>query len=80
MSTRYSLASKQRSIFEALTSFDINKLKVILQRIDIEDSLGLPNLYDSDGHNLLTRAAYDNASKCTAFLIDYYKERLGQYL
>ena len=80
MSARYSLGSKQRAIFEALTSFDINKLKVILQRVELIDSLSLPSLYDEDGHNLLHRAAYDNAFKCTEFLISFYKQRLAQYL
>ena len=79
MSARYSLHTKQRAIFEALTSFDINKLKVILSRIELQDSLSLPELYDDDGHNLLHRAAYDNTFRISEYLINYYKQRLSQH-
>lgn len=73
MSTKYTLKQKQKQIFEALTSFDINKLKVMLQRIELMDSLSLPDLYDEDGHNLLHRAAYDNTFRISECLITYYK-------
>lgn len=77
MSAKYSLKTKQKAIFEALTSFDINKLKVILQRVELLDSLSLNELYDEDGQNLLHRAAYDNAFKCSEYLITFYKQRLA---
>ena len=36
---KYTLKSKKKAIFEALTSFDINKLKSILSRVEIKESL-----------------------------------------
>lgn len=79
-SSKYTLKAKKQAIFEALTSFDINKLKSILQRIELVDSLSLPELMDEDGHNLLHRAAYDNTFRISEYLITYYKQRLAQYL
>ena len=35
---------------------------------------------DEDGHNLLHRAAYDNTFRISEFLINYYKQRMAQYL
>ena len=52
----------------------------MLQRIELQDSLSLPELYDEDGHNLLHRAAYDNTFRISEFLITYYKQRLAQHL
>ena len=52
----------------------------MLQRIELQDSLSLPDLYDEDGHNLLHRAAYDNTFRISEFLITYYKQRLAQHL
>ncbi len=80
MSSKYTLKTKQKAIFEALSSFDINKLKSILQRIELADSLNLPDLFDDDGHNLLHRAAYDNTFRISEYLIMYYKQRLAQHL
>ncbi len=77
MSSKYTLKTKQKAIFEALSSFDINKLKSILQRIELADSLNLPDLFDDDGHNLLHRAAYDNTFRISEYLIMYYKQRLA---
>ena len=79
-STKITLKGKQKAIFEALSSFDINKLKSILQRVELSDSLTLPDLVDEDGHNLLHRAAYDNTFRISEFLITYYKQRLAQHL
>lgn len=45
----------------------------MLQRIELMDSLSLPDLYDEDGHNLLHRAAYDNTFRISECLITYYK-------
>ena len=67
-------------IFAALTSFDINKLKTILARVDLVDSLSMPDLYDEDGHNLLHRAAYDNTFRISEYLLTFYKQRLAQHL
>ena len=68
-------------IFDALSSFDINKMKSILQRIDLQDSVdNLTKLEDEEGNNLLHRAAYDNTFRIIEFLINYYKQRLAQYL
>ena len=80
ITTQYTLRSKKKSLFEAISSFDINKLKPILQRIELQDSLTITELYDDDGHNLLHRAAYDNNCRITEFLITYYKQRLAQHL
>lgn len=38
-SAKYTLKSKKKAIFEALTSFDINKLKSILSRVELKESL-----------------------------------------
>ena len=78
--SKYTLISKKKQIFEALSSFDINKLKSILQKVDLKDSLTLKDLMDDDGHNLLHRAAYDNTFRISEFLITYYKQRLAQHL
>ena len=80
ISSKYTLKNKQKAIFEALSSFDINKLKSILQRIELADSLNIPDLFDDDGHNLLHRAAYDNTFRISEYLIMYYKQRLAQNL
>ena len=77
---RYSLKGKSKVIFDALTSFDINKLKTILARIELVDSLSMPDLYDEDGHNLLHRAAYDNTFRISEYLLTFYKQRLAQHL
>jgi hypothetical protein len=42
--------------------------------------MGLPDLFDEDGHNLLHRAAYDNTFRISEYLITYYKQRLAQHL
>ena len=77
---KVSLKSKQKQIFDALSSFDINRLKTILQRVELQDSLTIRELIDEDGHNLLHRAAYDNTFRISEFLITYYKQRLAQSL
>jgi len=77
---KWTLKLKQKYIFDALSSFDINKLKSILQKIELEDSLTINELMDEDGHNLLHRAAYDNTFRISEFLITYYKQRLAQHL
>ncbi len=73
LAAKYTPKSKQKAIFEALSSYDINKLKSILQRIELQDSLSITELIDNDGHNLLHRAAYDNTFRISEFLIMYYK-------
>ena len=80
MSAKYTLKTKQKAIFEALSSFDINKLQSILKRIELEDSLQITELMDDDGHNLLHRAAYDNTFRISEYLITWYKKQLAQYL
>lgn len=81
MAAKYTLQAKRRVIFEALSSFDINKMKSILQRIELRDSVeNLPKLWDDEGSNLLHRAAYDNTFRIVEYLINYYKLRLGQFL
>lgn len=61
-------------LFEALSSFDINKMKSILQRISLKDSVeNLTDLMDDEGNNLLHRAAYDNTFRIIEYLINYYK-------
>ena len=71
--SKYTLKSKKKAIFEALTSFDINKLKSILSRVELQDSLTITGIIDEDGHNLLHRAAYDNTFRISEFLITFYK-------
>ena len=44
-----------------------------MQRIELQDSLTITELYDNDGHNLLHRAAYDNTFRISEFIIMYYK-------
>ena len=78
---RYTLRSKRKAIFEALSSFDINKMKSILQRIDLHDSIeNFTGLEDDEGNNLLHRAAYDNTFRISEYLINYFKQRLAQHL
>ena len=65
-------------LFEALSSFDINKMKSILQRISLKDSVeNLTDLMDDEGNNLLHRAAYDNTFRIIEYLINYYKQRMA---
>ena len=65
-------------LFEALSSFDINKMKSILQRINLKDSVeNLTDLMDDEGNNLLHRAAYDNTFRIIEYLINYYKQRVA---
>ena len=65
-------------LFEALSSFDINKMKSILQRISLKDSVeNLTDLMDDEGNNLLHRAAYDNTFRIIEYLINYYKQRVA---
>lgn len=65
-------------LFEALSSFDINKMKSILQRINLKDSVeNLTVLMDDEGNNLLHRAAYDNTFRIIEYLINYYKQRMA---
>ena len=65
-------------LFEALSSFDINKMKSILQRINLKDSVeNLTDLMDDEGNNLLHRAAYDNTFRIIEYLINYYKQRMA---
>ena len=78
--SKYTLEGKKNEIFDALSSYNTAKLKSILQRIELEDSLSLPDLYDKDGHNLLHRAAYDNTFRSSEMLILFFKQRLAQHL
>lgn len=78
--SRYTLQSKQKDIFDALSSFNTTKLKSILARIELQDSLGITELYDREGHNLLHKAAYDNTFRCSEMLILYYKQRMASHL
>ena len=78
--SKYTFKTKKKHIFEALSTFDITKLKSILQRIDLQESLQITELMDDDGHNLLHRAAYDNTFRISDFLITYYKQRMAQFL
>ena len=73
---------KQRSteIFECLQSFDINKLILILSKLETEDALELINLVDESGHTLIIRAAYDNTHKISEYLIFFYKTKLAKHL
>ena len=78
LQARYTLRSKKQVLFEALSSFDINKMKSILQRIDLKDSVdNLTSLMDDEGNNLLHRAAYDNTFRIIEYLINYYKQRMA---
>ena len=78
MQARYTLESKRKAIFDALSSFDINKMKSILQRIDLLDSVeNFTSLQDEEGNNLLHRASYDNTFRISEYLINYFKQRLA---
>ena len=80
VTSKYTLQSKQSSIFEALSSFDINKLMSILNKIEVQDSLQIVTLTDDSGHTLIHRAAYDNTYRISEYLIQFYKQRLSSHL
>ena len=71
--SKYTLQSKKTSIFEAISSFDINKLMSILSKVDLQDSLNITSLTDDSGHTLIHRAAYDNTVRISEYLLLYYK-------
>lgn len=75
-----SLRQRSAEIFECLHSFDINKLIMILSKLDTEEALELINLVDESGHTLIIRAAYDNTHKISEYLIFYYKTKLAKHL
>lgn len=74
---KYSVHTKKKELFEAISCYNTTKLKSILQRIELQDSLSITELVDDDGHNLLHRAAYDNTFRISEILILYYKQRLA---
>ena len=78
--SKYTLQSKQTSIFEAISSFDINKLMSILSKVGVQDSLNITTLTDDSGHTLIHRAAYDNTVRISEYLLLYYKQRLSAHL
>ena len=80
VSSKYTIHSKQAAIFEALSSFDINKLMSILNKIDVQDSLHIVSITDEGGHTLIHRAAYDNTYRISEYLIQFYKQRLSAHL
>jgi hypothetical protein len=74
------LRQRSAEIFECLHSFDINKLIMILSKLDTEEALELINLVDESGQTLIIRAAYDNTHKISEYLIFYYKTKLAKHL
>lgn len=77
--TKYTIEGKKNSIFEALSSFDINKLMSILNKIEVVDSLKIVSITDESGHTLIHKAAYDNTYRISEYLIRFYKERLAAH-
>lgn len=75
-----SLKQRSTEIFECLQSFDINKLILILSKLETDEALELIKLVDDQGHTLIIRAAYDNTHKISEYLIFFFKTKLAKHL
>lgn len=75
-----SVRQNSAQMFEYICEFDINKLAGLLQRLDLEDSLTIVDVYSSDGHSFLHKAAYENTFIIADYFITFYKQRMTKYL